>query len=67
MALPAFEAMATKWKQHRDANPEFADVIDTGLDKLDEYFMYAQQVPANTIAMGNTLCDPLSTLTDYIL
>ena len=54
MSLAAFEAMAAKWKQHRDANPMFADVIDAGLDKLDEYYNYAQDVPANTIAMGKT-------------
>ena len=38
------------------------------LDKLDEYFMYAQQVPENIIAIGNnTLCSPLLTFTDCIL
>lgn len=60
MALPAFEAMAEKWKRHQDANPEFANVIDAGLDKLDEYFQYAQEVPANTLAMGKIMFDPSS-------
>lgn len=67
VALPAFEAMAMKWKQHQDANPKFTNVIDTRLEKLDEYFMYTQQVPANIIVVGNTLCGPLLTFTDYIL
>ena len=58
MSLAAFEVMAAKWKQHHDANPEFADVIDAGLDKLDEYYNYAQDVPANTIAMGKTGMKP---------
>ena len=67
MALPTFEAMVAKWKQHQDENPEFTNMIDAGLDKVDEYFMYAQQVPANIFAMGNTLCGLLLTFTDYIL
>ena len=54
ISLVAFEAMAARWKQHCDENPEFADVIDAGLDKLDEYYNYAQEVPANTIAMGKS-------------
>ena len=54
MSLAAFEVMAAKWKKHRDAHPEFADVIDAGLDKLDEYYNYAQDVLVNTIAMGKT-------------
>ena len=54
MSLAAFEAMAAKWKKHCDAHPEFADVIDAGLDKLDEYYNYAQDVLVNTIAMGKT-------------
>lgn len=56
MALPAFEAMAERWKQHQEAKPEFADIIGAGLDKLDKYFQYAQEVPANTIAMGKFMC-----------
>ena len=65
MSLAAFEAMAAKWKKHCDAHPEFADVIDARLDKLDEYYNYAQDVPVNTIAMGKTarklfLCNMLT-------
>lgn len=65
MSLAAFKVMAAKWKKHCDAHPEFADVIDAGLDKLDEYYNYAQDVPANTIAMGKTarklfLCNMLT-------
>ena len=54
ISLVAFEAMAARWKQHRDKNPKFAHVIDAGLDKLDEYYNYAQEVPTNTIAMGKS-------------
>ena len=65
ISLLAFEVMAAKWKEHHDANPKFADVIDAGLDKLDEYYNHAQEVLANTITMGKTgmnlsLCNMLT-------
>ncbi|KAF7372180.1 HAT family dimerization domain-containing protein [Mycena venus] len=50
-ALPAFEAMIKKWEQMQLENPETADIIQQGLDKLGSYQERLERVPAYTLAM----------------
>ncbi|KAJ7809475.1 hypothetical protein B0H14DRAFT_3759706 [Mycena olivaceomarginata] len=50
-ALPAFEAMINKWQQMQLDNPETADIIQKGLDKLGSYQDRLEHVPAYILAM----------------
>lgn len=51
-ALPAFEAMINKWQQMQLDNPETADIIQKGLDKLGSYQDRLERVPAYILAMS---------------
>ncbi|KAJ7691514.1 ribonuclease H-like domain-containing protein [Mycena olivaceomarginata] len=51
-ALPAFEAMINKWQQMQLDNPETADIIQKGLDKLGSYQDRLEHVPAYILAMS---------------
>ncbi|KAJ7277820.1 hypothetical protein C8J57DRAFT_1060348 [Mycena rebaudengoi] len=51
-ALPAFEAMISKWEQMQRENPEIADIIQKGLDKLGSYQERVERVPAYVLAMS---------------
>lgn len=44
--------MKIKWKQYRDDHPLVADVVEAGLDKLEEYRERTELVPAHVLAMG---------------
>lgn len=50
-ALPAFEAMISKWEAMQIAKPEVAEIIEQGLDKLGSYQERVEQVPAYVLAM----------------
>lgn len=50
-ALPAFEAMISVWERTQIENPEVADIIQKGLDKLGTYRERMESVPAYTLAM----------------
>ncbi|KAJ7886634.1 hypothetical protein B0H14DRAFT_2563309 [Mycena olivaceomarginata] len=50
-ALPAFEAMISVWERIQPENPEVADIIQKGLDKLGTYQERMDRVPAYTLAM----------------
>ena len=51
-AIPAFEALRTKWEEYQDEHPEMQHVIQPGLDKLAEYQNHIELVPAYVLAMG---------------
>ncbi|KAJ7231378.1 hypothetical protein C8J57DRAFT_1069711, partial [Mycena rebaudengoi] len=51
-ALPAFEAMISKWEQMQRENPEIANIIQKGLDKLGSYQERVERVPAYVLAMS---------------
>ncbi|KAK6981437.1 hypothetical protein R3P38DRAFT_3463793 [Favolaschia claudopus] len=36
-ALPAFEAMISQWEKQQTRHPETADIVQQGIDKLDDY------------------------------
>ncbi|KAK6971523.1 HAT family dimerization domain-containing protein, partial [Favolaschia claudopus] len=50
-ALPAFEAMASRWERMQEDRPEVSNIIQQGLDKLGSYQDRLERVPACTLAM----------------
>jgi hypothetical protein len=42
-----------RWEELAQANASWAAVIQPGLEKLSDYSMDLDEVPAYTIAMGN--------------
>lgn len=53
-AIPAFEAMLHAWEVQQDEYPEATYIINDGLEKLREYQVRIDMVPAYTLAMGNS-------------
>jgi len=50
-AFPAFEGMKRVWKEHQVEHPETSDIVQDGLDKLEDYRDRADHVPAYVLAM----------------
>ncbi|KAH6899556.1 hypothetical protein BKA70DRAFT_1103998, partial [Coprinopsis sp. MPI-PUGE-AT-0042] len=50
-ALPAFEALKESWEKLKRDDPNTADIINAGLDKLSDYRELAEEVPAYVMAM----------------
>ena len=50
-ALPSFQRMITTWEQYKQDMPEYAQIIEAGLSKLQTYFNLAIQVPAYQLAI----------------
>lgn len=50
-AFPAFEGMKQLWEDHQLEHPETYDIIQEGLNKLEEYRDRADDVPAYVFAM----------------
>jgi len=50
-AFPAFEGMKQVWKEHQVEHPETCNIVQEGLDKLDDYRDRADHVPAYVLAM----------------
>jgi hypothetical protein len=44
--------MKIKWQTQKDDIPGVSQIIDKGLDKLEEYRARADMVPAYILAMG---------------
>jgi hypothetical protein len=44
--------MKIKWQIQKDKIPSVSQIIDKGLDKLEEYRTRAEMVPAYILAMG---------------
>jgi hypothetical protein len=53
-ALPAFEAMITKWERMQLEYPQIAHIIQKGLDKLGSYQERFERVPAYVLAMSKS-------------
>lgn len=50
-ALPAFEAMISKWRRLQRKIPELATVIESGIEKLEEYRARAGMTPVYALSM----------------
>lgn len=51
-AIPAFESMIAEWKELSHEIPEYSDVIEAGIDKLELYLDRTEESNAYMIAMG---------------
>jgi hypothetical protein len=49
-SIPAFEAFINRWTIQIEENPEWANIIQPGLDKLEEYV--GRLNDAHILAMG---------------
>ena len=50
--LPAFEALKQKWSEYIEENPEVTEIVQCGLDKLNKYSEYIEDIPAYILALG---------------
>ncbi|KAK7021530.1 hypothetical protein R3P38DRAFT_2780753 [Favolaschia claudopus] len=50
-ALPAFEAMISQWEKQQTRHPETADIVQQGINKLDDYRERVEDVPAYILSM----------------
>jgi hypothetical protein len=48
----AFSSFIQRWEELQQEHPNWITVIEPGLEKLNEYSMELDNVPAYTIAMG---------------
>jgi hypothetical protein len=51
----AYSQFIDKWKELQRLRPDLAEYIQPGLDKLQDYSLYLNDVPAYTLAMGIVL------------
>jgi len=51
----AFSSFIQRWEELADERKEWEDYIAPGLQKVDDYSLYLDEVPAYTIAMGNVV------------
>lgn len=50
--LPAFEALKQKWTECKEDHAECTQIIEKGLQKLEDYSDRIDVVPAYVLAMG---------------
>ena len=53
--LPAFSAIKEKWRELQSQPNTFPAVIQTGIDKLDNYVERVEAVPAYVLAMSKLI------------
>jgi hypothetical protein len=51
----AFSSFIEKWKDLLEDRPDWEKYIKPGVEKLEEYQWYLDEVPAYTVAMGNVV------------
>ncbi|KAK7025777.1 hypothetical protein R3P38DRAFT_2442672, partial [Favolaschia claudopus] len=49
-ALPAFKAMISQWEKQQTRHPETADIVQQGIDKLDNYRERVEDVLAYVLS-----------------
>jgi len=66
-ALPAFKAMIRIWKDHMYNHPETTTIIHQGIQKLETYESYAEEIPAYVLAMSvySISCHPYGFYDSY--
>ena len=50
--IPSFEALRSKWEEHKTQHPKTAHLIQPGINKLADYQGRTRLVPAYMLAMG---------------
>jgi hypothetical protein len=51
-SVPAYSAFINKWTLLKEDNPQWAEIIQPGLDKLEDYQDRLADTPAYVVAMG---------------
>lgn len=50
-AVRSFSAITEVWKEHQDQYPETSNIVQAGIDKLEDYSDRTSLTPAYTVAM----------------
>lgn len=56
-AIPAYEALARQWEKHQVQHPETREIVQKGLDKLNEYNNRMKMVPEYVLALSMSFVD----------
>jgi hypothetical protein len=51
-SIPAYSAFINKWTLLKEDNPQWAKIIQPGLDKVEDYQDRLADMPAYVVAMG---------------
>ena len=54
-SVPAYSAFINRWTQLKEDNPQWANIIQPGLDKLKDYQDHLADTPAYVVAMGKLI------------
>ncbi|KIK03726.1 hypothetical protein K443DRAFT_94647 [Laccaria amethystina LaAM-08-1] len=54
-SIPAYSALINRWTLLKEDNPQWADLIQPGLDKLEDYQDRLADTPAYVLAMGKLI------------
>lgn len=54
-SIPAYSALINRWTLLKEDNPQWADLIQPGLDKLEDYQERLADTPAYVVAMGKLI------------
>ena len=54
-SVPAYSAFINKWTLLKEDNPQWAKIIQPGLDKLEDYQECLAETPAYVVAMGKLI------------
>ena len=50
-AFPCFRAMVLRWRKLSEERPVFAEIINPGIEKLEDYMSMMDTIPAYTLAI----------------
>ena len=54
-SVPAYSAFINRWTQLKEDNPQWANIIEPGLDKLEDYQDHLADTLAYMVAMGKLI------------
>jgi len=54
-SVPAYAAFINRWIQLKEDNLQWTDIIQPGLDKLEDYQDHLADTPAYVVAMGKLI------------
>jgi hypothetical protein len=54
-SIPAYSAFINRWTQLKDKNPQWTDIIQPGLNKLEDYQDHLADTLAYVVAMDELI------------
>ena len=54
-SVPAYSAFINRWTQLKEDNPQWADIIQPDLNKLEDYQDHLADTPAYVVAMDKLI------------